>query len=120
MKCSRKCTVNVAVLTCAALLLVSFTPVPASAAPLPTLGTRLYYMLGSFLKGGMVSVGAVSTDTTSVAGAWEVLPEFASATTLKPVTNAISSGYAHKGDFTAYVRGTGSTTLRYGAACFPN
>src|SRR5438105_4569352 len=117
MKCSRKFIINVASLMCAALLLVSFTPLPASAAALPTLGTKLFYMLGSFLKGGMVSVATVSTDTTSVAGYWDVLPEFASATTLKPVTNVITSAYAYKGTFTAYVRGTGSTTLRYGAAC---
>jgi hypothetical protein len=92
----------------------------ASAASIPTLGTRLYYMLGSFLKGGMVAGPSVTLDTTAVAGYWDVLPEFNSSSTLMPVTNSITSGYAYKGTFNVYVRGTGSTTLRYGAFCFRN
>jgi hypothetical protein len=102
------------------LLLVVLTT-SASAAALPTLGTRLYYILGNILHGGMIQVGSTSLNTTSVAGAVEVLPEFATATTLRPVTNSTSQGFPYKGKFNAYVRGgTGSSTVRYAASCFKN
>src|SRR5688500_2247629 len=87
---------------------------------LPTLGTKLYWILGSLLLGGMIAVGSASLDTTSTAGSTEVLPEFASATTLKSVRVSTADGFPYKATINAYVRGTGSTTLRYGAACFPN
>jgi hypothetical protein len=109
-----------ALVLCAAFVFLTVGTQTVSAASLPTLGTRLYYMLGSFLRGGMVSTASSTSDTTSVAGYWDVLPEFNSATTLKSVTSSITSGYAYKGTFNAYVRGTGSTTIRYGASCFPN
>src|SRR4051812_35817353 len=87
---------------------------------LPTIGTKLYWILGSVLFGGMIAAGSASLDTTSTAGHAVVLPEFSSATTLKTVSKLTSSGFPYRLPFVAYVRGTGSTTLRYGASCFPN
>ncbi len=79
------------------------------------LGVKFLTFLGSILFGGMISTG--SAGTTSVAGGAIILPEFASATTL---ANSATSKFVFTEPFIAYVRGTGSTTLRYGAACFPN
>lgn len=87
---------------------------------LPTVGTRLYFILGTVLFGGMLAAGTASLDTTSIAGHSVNLPEFQTATTLKTVTNSTARAFPYRAPFIAYVRGTGSTTLRYGAACFPN
>lgn len=111
---SRLATILCAVLVCTAVATT------ASAASLPTIGTRLYYILGSVLFGGMIAPGSNTLDTTSVAGSVTVLPEFSNASTLKVVTNSTAQGFPYEGRFIAYVRGTGSTTLRYGAACFKN
>ena len=105
---------------CLVVLVLGVAAPTASAAVLPTLGTRLYYMLGSFLKGGMVAAPSTSLDTTALAGYWDVLPDFASSSTLKEVTASVASAYPYKGTFIGYVRGTGSTTLRYGALCVRN
>ncbi len=87
---------------------------------LPTIGTKLYWILGSVLFGGLIYAGVASSDTTSTSGHSVVLPEFASATTLRPVTGSTSSGFPYKVTVNAYVRGTGSTTLRYSASCIRN
>ena len=107
--------------TLALLLVVGVVTVPTvSAATIPTLGTRLFYVLGSYLKGGLVAAPSTTLDTTALAGVWDVLPDFASSSTLKEVTGTISSAYPYKGSFIGFVRGTGSTTLRYGAFCVRN
>lgn len=105
---------------CAVLLCTAVTAGSANAASLPVIGTRLYYILGSLLHGGMIAPASNALDTTSLAGDVQVLPEFSTATLLKAVTNSTSQGFPYKADIIAYIRGTGSTTLRYGAACFPN
>jgi hypothetical protein len=104
---------------CAAFVILTVTPTVVSAASFPTLGTRLYYMLGSFVTGGMVHRGTAATNTTSLAGRWQVLPEFSNSTTLRPITGVITSGFPYRGEFTAYVVGTGSTTIKYNAVCVP-
>jgi hypothetical protein len=110
-----------ALVLCAIAVSLSVAAPSVSAASIPTLGTKLYYILGSVMFGGMVHQGTQPGDTTSVAGYWQTLPEFASATTLRPITNSITSVYPYKGNFTAYIRAsTGSTTLRYNGTCFPN
>ena len=115
-----KLRTRLAVFLFALLVGVTITVSTASAASLPTLGTRLYYYLGSVLFGGMSSTASSTLDTTSVAGFTVALPKFASATTLTPVTNSTASAFPYKGTFVGYLRGTGSTTLRYGAGCFRN
>lgn len=93
----------------------------ASAAPLPTIGTRLYYTLGSMLFGGMISTRSQGAGTTSTAGYVQVLPEFSGASTLRNVIASTSQGFPYKGFFIGYVTaGTGSTTVKYAAACFKN
>jgi hypothetical protein len=81
--------------------------------PLVTLGTHFLYFLGSILLSGIISVS--SGPQTAVNGGAIMVPDFTSAgvashTAKIPVIEP----------FAAFVEGTGSTTLRYGAACFPN
>lgn len=110
---------RVALVLCAALVALTVGTQTVSAATLPTLGTRLFYTLGSFLRGGMIHTGTAVTNTTSLAGGWDVLPEFSNKTTLRSVTTSIASAFPYKGTFNAFVVGTGSTTIRYNAVCVP-
>ena len=120
MKLSRNSRINLAKLVCAVLLVV-MAPTLANAAALPTIGTRLYWTLGNVLFGGMVTPASTSLNTTAVVGHVEFLPEFSSATTLRPVTNVTTSAFPYKGTYAAYVRGgTGATTHRVSASCFRN
>lgn len=110
---------KIAAMVMLAFLLVGVSPL-ASAASIPTLGTRLYWVLGSWQSGGMVHTGTAATNTTSLAGTWDVLPEFSNSTTLKAAGSTISSGLPYKGKFVAFAVGTGSTTVKYNSICVPN
>lgn len=81
--------------------------------PITSLGTRFLYFVGSIVLATYIST--TTGQQTGVNGGAIMVPDFntsgvESRTVRVPV----------RLPFVAYVRGTGSTTLRYGAACFPN
>ena len=77
------------------------------------LGTKYLYILGSLLLAGVIATG--SGNLTGVNGGAIMVPDFTTAGVASRTARVPVKEY-----FIGYVKGTGSTTIKYPASCFRN